>query len=93
MYGSGLNWTKLDKNRLKWTEIDQNGRLLWLNKSVMTVNTILQLLDIIYRYKYIDVMFTGIRGFKFQNDVLEFTTTRYIQSSKPRIQMTMNIHH
>lgn len=43
------------------------------------------------RYKYIDVMFTGIRGFKFKNDVLEFTTTRYIQSSKPRIQMTMNM--
>jgi len=39
-----LNWTQ---KWIKWTKVDQNALVIWLNKNVAIINTKLQLLDII----------------------------------------------
>ena len=41
---------RMNRNRLKWTDMyqmDLNAMLMWLNRSIATMNALLQFLDII----------------------------------------------
>ena len=51
------NWTEIDQSRLKWIElieVNENAVLMWHNRSVVTINIILQLLGITSRCAFFE---------------------------------------
>lgn len=61
----------MDRNKLKWTKIDQNTILMWLNKSITIINTMFNYLSFKIVYKGSDIDFNYI---KITSQKIEATT-------------------